>query len=176
VEPEKGANAIVELSHQIMGLQLLNKPKLGTTLNVGTIEGGTTPNVVPDRASCRIDVRASTSAEAERIDAVIRGLSPVTAGTSLRVSGGFNRPPMERTPAIAALFERAREVGRTLGMELTEGATGGGSDGNFTAALGVPTLDGLGALGGGAHAEDEHILIDSLPERAALLAALLCSL
>jgi glutamate carboxypeptidase len=176
VEPEKGANAVVELSHQIMGLQLLNNPRLGTTLNVGTIEGGTTPNVVPDRASCRLDVRAATIAEAERIDSALRSLRSVTPGTTLHVSGGFNRPPMERTPAIASLFERAREIGRTLGMELTEGSTGGGSDGNFTAALGIPTLDGLGALGGGAHAEDEHVLIDSIPERAALLAALLMNL
>ena len=97
-------------------------------------------------------------------------------GVTLEVSGGFNRPPMERTPAIASLFERAQGIGRSLGMELTEGSTGGGSDGNFTAALGLPTLDGLGVLGGGAHAENEHILIDSIPERAALLAALLMTL
>ena len=140
------------------------------------MDGGTTPNIVPDRASCRVDVRASTLTEAARIDGALRGLTPVTPGTTLHVSGGFNRPPMERTPAIAALFERAREIGRTLGMDLAEGSTGGGSDGNFTAALGVPTLDGLGALGGGAHAEDEHVLIDSIPERAALLAALLMNL
>ena len=176
IEPERGANAVVELAYQVMGLQLLNNPKLGTTLNVGTIEGGTTANVVPDRASCRIDVRASTPVEAARIDGALMGLTPITPGTTLHVSGGFNRPPMERSPGIASLFEKAREIGRTLGMELTEGSTGGGSDANFTAALGVPTLDGLGALGGGAHAEDEHVIIDSIPERAALLAALLMNL
>ena len=176
IEPEKGANAIAELAHQVLKVQSLNDLSIGTTLNVGTIEGGTTANVVPDRASCRVDVRASTLAEAARIDATLRGIMPVTPGTTLHVSGGFNRPPMERSPGIASLFEKARKIGRTLGMELTEGSTGGGSDANFTAALGVPTLDGLGALGGGAHAEDEHVLIDSIPERAALLAALLMNL
>ncbi len=176
VEPEKGANAIVELAHQMLKIQSLADPSIGTTLSVGTVEGGTTPNVVPDRASCRVDARAATVAEAERIDDAIRSLRPITPGTTLHVSGGFNRPPMERTPAIATLFERAREIGRTLGMELTEGSTGGGSDGNFTAALGIPTLDGLGAMGGGAHSEDEWVLIESIPERAALLAALLANL
>ena len=103
-------------------------------------------------------------------------LSSLTPEIRLAISGGFTRPPMERTPAVAALYEQAQRIGRQLGLELTEGSTGGGSDGNFTAALGVPTLDGLGVRGGGAHADDEHIVIDSLPERAALLAALLLQL
>jgi glutamate carboxypeptidase len=115
-------------------------------------------------------------AEAARIEAAMAALRPVLPGATVAATGGFNRPPMERTPAVAALFERAREIAAGLGQELTEGATGGASDGNFTAALGLPTLDGLGALGSGAHAVDEHILIDSLPERAALLAALLLEL
>ena len=117
----------------------------GTTINVGRIEGGTTPNVVPDRALALIDVRVSTNDEALRVETALRSLRPIVAGTALTVTGGLNRPPMERTPAIAALFEKVRDLGQTLGFELTEGSTGGGSDGNFTAALGIPTLDGLGA-------------------------------
>ena len=117
----------------------------GTTINVGVIQGGTTANVVPARASAEIDVRVASQAEEARIDSAFRSLVPDTTVLRLNVSGSFNRPPMERTPAIAALFEQAREIGRRLGLELTEGSTGGGSDGNFTAALGVPTLDGLGA-------------------------------
>lgn len=174
VEPEKGLSAVTELALQIPRINALADPAAGTTVNVGRIEGGTTPNVVPAHAMARVDVRASTLGEARRVEEALRSLRPVTPGVGLIVSGRFNRPPMERTPAVARLFERAREVGRaTLGLELSEGSTGGGSDGNFTAALGVATLDGLGALGAGAHAEDEHILIDSLPERAALLASLL---
>ncbi len=176
VAPQEGRSAIVELAHQVLRIQELQAPEAGTTLNVGVIQGGTTTNVVPARASADIDVRAATLAEADRIARALSSLRTVTPGVRLEVSGGFNRPPMERSPAIAALFEQAREIARTLGLELTEGSTGGGSDGNFTAALGVPTLDGLGVRGGGAHADDEHILIDSLPERAALLAALLLEL
>lgn len=176
IAPEQGASAIVELAHQILRIQGLNDPTAGTTLNVGLIEGGTTLNVVADRASAEIDVRAVTIAAAEAVERALRSLEPVTPGTRVVIAGGINRPPMERTPAVAALFDRARALGRELGMELTEGATGGGSDGNFTAAVGAPTLDGLGARGGGAHADDEHIVIDSIPERAALLAALVLEL
>lgn len=176
VEPEKGVNAVVELAHQVLAIQRLADPVAGTTLNVGLVEGGTTPNVVPAAATAVIDARAATLAEAQRLETMMARLEPVLPGAKLKVRGGFNRPPLERTPAIAALFARAREVGRTLGLELTEGSTGGGSDGNFTAALGIPTLDGLGVPGGGAHADDEHILVDQLPIRAGLLAALLLSL
>jgi glutamate carboxypeptidase len=176
VAPQEGRSAIVELAHQIVRIQDLQDLEAGTTLNVGVIQGGTTTNVVPAQASADIDVRAATLAEAERVERALRSLESITAGTRLTVSGGFNRPPMERSPAIAALFEQARRIGRSIGLELTEGSTGGGSDGNFTAALGIPTLDGLGARGGGAHADDEHILMDSLPERAALLSALLFEL
>jgi glutamate carboxypeptidase len=176
VAPQEGRSAIVELAHQIVRIQYLQDLDAGTTLNVGVIQGGTTTNVVPAQASADIDARVATLAEAGRVERALRSLEPITAGTRLAVSGGFNRPPMERSPAIAALFERARRIGRSIGLELTEGSTGGGSDGNFTAALGIPTLDGLGARGGGAHADDEHILIDSLPERAALLSALLFEL
>jgi glutamate carboxypeptidase len=176
VEPEKGISAVTELARQVLRINALAEPSAGTTLNVGVVEGGTTPNVVPARARARVDVRVTTAAEAQRTEKALRALAPVTPGARLTVVGGFNRPPMERTPAIAALFDNARRIGETLGLFLTEGSTGGGSDGNLTAALGVPTLDGLGALGGGAHADDEHILIDSLPERAALLACLLLDL
>lgn len=176
VEPEKGVNAILELAHQVVRLHGLNEPKAGTTVNVGVIAGGTTSNVVPARARARVDVRVATAAEAVRVEAAIRALSPVLPGATLEVSGHFDRPPMERSPAIAALFERARSVAEKLGLTISEGSTGGGSDGNLTAAAGLPTLDGLGAMGAGAHAEDEHVVIGSLPERAALLAALMLSL
>jgi glutamate carboxypeptidase len=176
VAPEDGRSAIVELAHQVLRIQDLQDPSAGTTLNVGVIQGGTTPNVVPANAWAEIDVRVTSMAEADRVTRAIHGRIPATPGVDILVTGDFNRPPMERSPAIAALFEEARRIGRKLGLELTEGSTGGGSDGNFTAALGIPTLDGLGVRGGGAHADDEHIRIDSLPERAALLAALLLEL
>lgn len=176
VAPEEGASAILELAHQVLKLQALNDPDAGTSVNVGVIEGGTTVNVVPSAAWALVDVRVKTLAAAAEVERSIRSLEPALSGTRIAVEGSFNRPPMERTPEIAALFERARAIGVSLGMRLTEGATGGGSDGNFTAALGVPTLDGLGVLGGGAHADTEHIVIDSLSERAALLAALLLQL
>jgi glutamate carboxypeptidase len=176
VEPEKGISAVVELAHQVLALQGLAVPAAGTTLNVGPIRGGTAPNVVPAEASAAVDVRVTTLAEASRIETAMADLRPVLPGARVAVSGGFTRPPMERSPAIADLFGRARVIGQSLGMDLTEGSTGGGSDGNFAAALGIPTLDGLGVLGAGAHADHEHILVDSLPQRAALLAALLLGL
>jgi glutamate carboxypeptidase len=176
VAPERGASAIVELAHQVLKIQDLNDPAAGTTVNVGVVHGGTTANVVPAWAVAQVDVRATSLAAAGAVERALKARAPVTPGTQITLKGEFGRPPMERTAAVAGLFARAREVGRELGLELTEGSTGGGSDGNFTAALGVPTLDGLGALGGGAHAADEHIIIDSLSERGALLAALLLNL
>lgn len=173
VEPEKGLSAVVELAHQILAVTEIADPPSGTTVNVGVVRGGTTSNVVPASATAEIDVRASSLDEAKRVEAAMAGLRPVLPGVILGVGGGFNRPPMERTPQVASLYERARAVASTLGMDLGEGSTGGGSDGNFTAALGLPTLDGLGAPGAGAHAENEHVLVDRLPARAALLAALL---
>jgi glutamate carboxypeptidase len=174
--PEEGVSAIEEMARQILRLHGFSDPEGGTTVNVGVVRGGTRSNVVAAQASARIDVRARTQEEAERITAVIRGLEPFHPEAQVTVVGGFGRGPMERTPEIVALFETARRLGSEMGLALEESASGGGSDGNFCAALGVPTLDGLGPVGRGAHADDEHVEIASLPERAALLAALLCEL
>jgi glutamate carboxypeptidase len=175
VEPEKGISAIQELAHQILYLHSLTDMEQGTTVNVGVVEGGTVVNVVAPHAHAQIDVRAWTQAEADRVEQAILGLQPVTPGTQLAVSGGWNRPPLERR-ATADLFTRAQAIGATLGLALAEGGTGGGSDGNFTGALGIPTLDGLGVPGHGAHADHEHIEVAEIPGRAALLVALLSEL
>ena len=171
VDPYKGVNAIAEMAHQVLAIHALADRDAGTTLSVGVIEGGTATNVVPARAVAQVDVRSWTQAEAGRIAQAMAALTPVLPGAQVAVSGGWNRPPLERR-ATAALFARVQEIGRTLGMELADGATGGGSDGNFTGALGVPTLDGLGVPGDGAHADHEHILVDEIPGRAALLTAM----
>lgn len=176
VEPEKGANAVVELARQVIAIEQLADVERGTTVSPTVIEGGTVPNVIPENASVKVDVRASTLTEAERVDRAVRALRPYNPRCGISISGGINRPPMERKSEGVALFERARAIGADLGLELREGSTGGGSDGNFTAAVGVPTLDGLGAIGGGAHSVDEHIVKQSLIERTALLASLLMSL
>ena len=170
---EKGVNAIEELAHQVLRLQGMTDYGTGTTVNVGRIEGGTRANIVPDRAQVRVDVRVKTMAEWERISAAIAALQPVLPGARLVVEGGMSRPPMEASPVTLEPFWRAQEIAAGLGLTLTADGTGGASDANFTAALGVPTLDGLGALGDGAHSVDEYIFIPSLAERAALLAALL---
>ncbi|MBZ5551501.1 MAG: M20 family metallopeptidase [Acidobacteriia bacterium] len=170
---EAGVNAIEELSRQVLRLQAMTNRRLGTSVNVGLITGGTRSNVVPAEAEIEIDVRVKTAREGERLTRRIYGLRPLNPGAKLEISGGINRPPLERTARIAALFRRAEAIGRELGLRLSEGATGGGSDGNFTAALGVPTLDGLGVIGDGAHSVDEFIQLDRLPERVALLTRLL---
>lgn len=168
VDPYKGINAIEEMAHQVLAIHALADREAGATLSVGRIEGGGATNVVPARATAQVDVRSWTLAEADRIAQAMAALPPVLPGAQIVVSGGWNRPPLERS-ATAALFEHVQQIGRTLGMELAEGGTGGGSDGNFTGALGVPTLDGLGVPGDGAHADHEHILVDEIPGRAALL-------
>jgi glutamate carboxypeptidase len=173
VEPQKGISATQELAQQILSLHALNDYAVGTTINVGVVHAGTRPNVIAAEAEAHVDVRVQTLAEADRIDTAIRGLKPHLAGAVLDVEGGLNRPPMERSAAMAALFERARAIAAGMGVDLREGSTGGGSDGNFTAALGVPTLDGLGPEGEGAHAAHEHVLTDSFPRRAALMGGLL---
>lgn len=176
LEPEKGVNAILEIARQVERVSGLARPKLGTTINVGTVSGGTTANVVPAEARAEIDVRFSTAAEARRVEEFIRGLEPFDGHSRLRVSGGINRPPMERTTAVAALFEKARGVAASLDIELGEASVGGASDGNFAAACGATVLDGLGVDGDGAHAEHEHIHADAIARRGALLAALVASL
>ncbi len=170
---DQGVNAIEELAHHVLALQALTDYGAGTTVNVGVINGGTRSNVVPEQAWAKVDMRVMNDAEAARIDCALRGLIPQLPGTRIEVKGGLNRPPMVRTPAIAALYQRAAAIAAELGFTVAETGTGGGSDGNFTAALGVPTLDGLGAAGDGGHAQHEHVIISSLPERAALLAGLL---
>ena len=176
IDPAKGASAIHELARQICRLYQLPKISPGISLNVGTIVGGTRPNVVADEARAIIDVRAATREEMTAIDAMVRRQRTRNPRTGVEVSGGFDRPPLERRDGVVRLYEQAREVARALGQDLGEGSTGGGSDGNFTAALGVPTLDGLGAIGDGAHALHEHVEVESLPERAALVAGLIANL
>jgi glutamate carboxypeptidase len=173
VEPQKGISATGELAHQVLALHALNDYAVGTTVNVGVVHGGTRPNVVAAEAEAHVDIRVETLAEAERIEAAIRGLQPHLPGAVLDIDGGLNRPPMERSAAMGALFEQARRNAAAMGVDLREGSTGGGSDGNFTAAIGVPTLDGLGPEGEGAHAAHEHVLTESFPRRVALLAGLL---
>jgi glutamate carboxypeptidase len=172
VEPDRGASAVLEVARQILAIQALARPELGTTINIGLISGGSAVNVVPAEAAAEINVRVSTRGEFERLDGDLRQLRPVDPRTSLRIEGHLNRPPMERTPGTVALFERTRGLARLLGLELGEGSTGGASDGNFSSAIGCPTLDGLGCDGSGAHADDEHIRIDAIAPRATLLALL----
>jgi glutamate carboxypeptidase len=176
IDPGKGASAIHELAHQITTLTALQDLARGVSVNIGTISGGTRTNVVAELAHASVDVRVPTMEDAARIETAVRGLKPRLEGTSLELSGGFGRPPLERSPHVIRLYETAREVARRLGIDLAEGGTGGGSDGNFTAALGVPTLDGLGPMGDGAHALHEHALISDLTWRAAFVAALVVRL
>ena len=173
LDPGKGASAIHELATQIAAIETLQDLANGISVNVGVIAGGTRPNVVAEEARAIVDARAPTREAAGRVESAMRNLKPARAGTRLTINGGFERPPMERTSASRELFARARTVASLLGRDLDEGSAGGGSDGNFTAAVGAPTLDGLGALGDGAHAAHEHVDIPSLAWRAALLAGLL---
>jgi glutamate carboxypeptidase len=173
IEPQKGASAVQELAHQILRINALQDLASGISVNVVQVSGGLRSNVIPDEARATVDVRVPSAAAAAAIDAAFRGLRPVDPRTSVESSGGMDRPPLERTAGVARLYEWARDISRALGHQLDEGGTGGGSDGNFTAALGIPTLDGLGAIGDGAHALHEHVDIESLPDRAALIAGLI---
>jgi glutamate carboxypeptidase len=173
LDPGKGVNAIVELAHQTLRLAALNDFARGITVSVGLISGGTAMNVIPAEASAKVDVRYWTNEDGERVVNAIRGLDPVLAEARVEVSGGINRPPMPRSEKNIALYEHARALASELGFDLKDAVVGGGSDGNFTAAMGVPTLDGLGVDGAGAHAEHEHIIIDDIPRRAALLTRLM---
>jgi len=175
-DPEKGISAIQELANQIQYLHGLTDFTLGTTVNVGVVSGGTARNVVAAEAAAQIDLRVTTMTEAQRAVQAILAATPRLHGATVSVEGGLNRPPMERTERIAAAFGRAQEAGHRLGLTLSEASTGGGSDGNFTAAIGAATIDGLGCTGNGAHAEHEHISLDGLAERTALLTELLATL
>jgi len=173
VDFESGHSAIAELARQVGVIQGFTEPSRGITVNVGTIAGGTRSNVIAAEARAEVDVRIAKAADAERVDKRFRRLHVFDRFCALRVEGGMNRPPMERTRGTAALFRRAATLAQAMGLDLKEAATGGGSDGNFTSALGVPTLDGMGAVGEGAHALHESVLLKELASRTALLAAML---
>ncbi|MCA1577002.1 MAG: M20 family metallopeptidase [Acidobacteria bacterium] len=175
LEPEKGASAILELARQTERLHSLNFAGSGITLNVGVVHGGTRSNVVAAQAEGEIDVRFSTEAESREVERILSSLQPVDERTKVFVSGGINRPPLERTAAVIELFEKARGVAAHLGFELGEAQVGGASDGNFLAALGIPVLDGLGICGDGAHAVHEHIEVNDIARRGALITGLLLS-
>lgn len=176
LEPERGANAAVELAHQILAIVQLANPDLGTTVTPSLTRAGDSANTVPSSAEVAVDVRAFSVEEQHRVGAGLAALTPHLQGTSLRVERGPESPPLP-PEASRDLFARAEQAAARLGMAPLRGvAVGGGSDGNWTAAVGTPTLDGLGAVGGGAHADDEHVLADSMPERAALLAELVADL
>jgi len=175
-DPEKGVSAIQELANQIQYLHGMTDFALGTTVNVGVVSGGTARNVVAAEATALIDLRVTTMAEADRVVKSILSAEPRLPGSQVHVEGGLNRPPMERTNKIAAAFQQVRAAGQRLGLQLSEASTGGGSDGNFTAAIGATTIDGLGCTGDGAHAEHEHISLDGFVERTALLTELLSTL
>ena len=176
INPQDGVNAVHELALQIERLMKMNDPRRGLTVQATVVAGGSVSNVVPDSARAQVDIRLVRQADAGRIERKLRALGPILKGARVKVRGGVNRPPLERTAAVAALFRHAQALAAGLGIDLGEASTGGGSDGNFTGALGVPTLDGLGAVGDGAHTPREHVIIRKLPERAALLAGLLASL
>jgi glutamate carboxypeptidase len=173
---EKGVSAIKEAAHQILRLHDMTDLQEGTTVNVGVVRGGTRPNVVAETAVLEVDLRVKTMLAAERVVPAILGTQPIDPSATICVEGGLNRPPMERTEGNLRLFRLAQEIGRKMGIELEESGTGGGSDGNFTSALGIPTLDGLGAVGDDAHAVTEYTVLSSLPERAALVAGLMLEL
>lgn len=174
-EPEKGANAILALSHYIQALQSLNGLRPGITLNVGVVRGGTYPNVVPDQAEAEVDFRVAHLEDVPFLDAAVRKAVAAVhvPGTSARVTGGLEAPPMEKTPAVARLADLARKVAADLGFSLHDVTTGGMSDANFVAALGTPVLDGLGPIGGQDHSPGEYVELDSIVPRTALLAGLI---
>ena len=173
VDPEVGRSAVDELARVIGYLHGLTDAKTGTTVNVGVVRGGTRANVVAAEAHAIVDVRVKSQIEAERVASLVRGMTPSRDGIEFDISGDFARPPMERTPQVAGLFASAQRLGERIGLRLSEASTGGGSDANFCAALGIPVLDGLGAVGGGAHAVDEYVVTECMAPRAALVAGLI---
>jgi glutamate carboxypeptidase len=176
VDFEAGASAVLELARQIDHMAGFARFERGITVNPGVISGGTRANVVAAEAHVDVDIRVPRLRDAAALEEKFRGLTPFDHRCTLEVTGGLNRPPMERSPGIVALFRKARKLAQAVGVQLEESATGGGSDGNFTAALGIPTLDGLGAVGEGAHAPNESILVDRMADRTALMAKLLGAL
>jgi glutamate carboxypeptidase len=172
----RGANAILELARQCLYVSTLTDPERGTSANVGVFNGGMRSNVVPDLAEAHVDVRFHTVEDGKLLEQALRALEPHDPQVQLSLSGGLHYPPLERTAAVAGLFETARQVASEMGYPLGETATGGASEASFAGALGLPTLDGLGADGDGAHAENEHVLVASLPQRAALAAGLIARL
>jgi glutamate carboxypeptidase len=176
VAPEKGVNAVHELVQQIARLMKMNNRRRGITVQTTVVNGGTVSNVIPAEARAQVDLRYQRMADARTIEGKLRSLRPILDGARVVVNLSPSRPPLERTAGVQELYRHAQGIAAEMGITLGETATGGGSDGNFTAALGVPTLDGLGAVGDGAHSPQEHIVIRALPERAALLAGLLATL
>ena len=174
LEPEKGVNAIHELSSQIARIEKWNNLRRGVTINADLISGGTRTNVIAEHAKATLDLRAWRASDMHALEKRLHSLRPIHKGAKLEIKGGFDRPPLERKQSTA-LFAQAKSLAKQIGLALGEAAAGGGSDGNFTAALGIPTLDGLGAVGDGAHSPSEHIQTKPLPQRAALLAALLAT-
>lgn len=172
-DPRAGISAITEIAHQILAINSMIDYERGTTLNVGVVHGGVLSNVIAAEASASIDMRFRTIEEGQRITEAMQSLRPVMDGARIEVRGGINRPPLVRTAEVGKLFEHAKRLASDIGFELREGSVGGGSDGNFIAALGVPVLDGLGVDGAGAHAEHEHIIVEDIPRRAALLTRLI---
>lgn len=176
LEPEKGVNTTVELAHQVLAIETLGDPQLETTVTATLATSGSTSNTVPAQASLKVDVRARTQSEQQRVDRAMRALRPVLAGADIEIRGGVNRPPLEQE-ASKALFERISAIAQRLGIEgITGVSVGGASDGNYTAGIGVPTLDGLGAVGAGAHAENEHVIVAEIEPRTRLLSALVAEL
>jgi len=176
LEPEKGISAVLELARQTIRLTNLNAPDAGTTVTVTVVQGGTHSNVVPAEARAEIDMRFSSAAEGRRIESAILNLKPFDERAQVVMSGSINRPPMERTEKVLELYARARQIADLLGFDLGEASVGGASDGNFVGALGVAVLDGLGIEGDGAHADHEHIIVDNIALRGALLAGLIATL
>ncbi len=176
VDFEHGHSAIRELARVIQTTSNFTDPGKNRTVNCGVISGGTRSNVVAEYARCEVDVRVASAADARIVDALFRSLKPLNPHCLLTLTGGINRPPMERSEGTVRLFKMAQDLAAEMGFELDEAATGGGSDGNFTAALGIPTLDGMGAVGAGAHAAHEHVVIEHIAPRTALLAAMIASL
>jgi glutamate carboxypeptidase len=172
-DPRAGVSAITEMAHQILAINQLVDYARGTTLNVGVVRGGVLSNVIAAEARASIDMRFQSEEEGARVTEAMASLKPTDNRAHIEVRGGINRPPLVRTPEIGALFDHARQLAAEMDYELKEGSVGGGSDGNFIAAMGVPVLDGLGVDGAGAHAEHEHIIIEDIPRRAALLARLI---